>query len=333
MSSWACVSGRRTPRPPSRHVVHAWIPGSSRRSRAAPSGAPPVISSVRASAIDRPSRAPASHCAQQCRTHAAIPSAVPPAKPGGRCPVLPLPAQVPDLRHREALAGPVRSPPPPAEPPPGPPRRRPNRTGPGSAARRGRPRRPPARGPPYRPVTRSASSARRAATWPSGRGRPRSGSAARSAAASTCSRASACSGRGAPDPQQAALLLRDAHGTGQYRTGHGVVRAGPSGAPSRAADARAARRLASAAVAGHPRRFTGWLCSSTSASRARSTAAATPGSATIGASGSVGNVTPLGSQGSANLPGRTVRIRAFAHYGHPLDTARPGDVAEASGAP
>jgi len=27
MSSWACVPGRRTPRPPARHVVHAWTPG------------------------------------------------------------------------------------------------------------------------------------------------------------------------------------------------------------------------------------------------------------------------------------------------------------------
>ena len=51
-------------------------------------------------------------------------------------------------------------------------------------------------------------------------------------------------------------------------------------------DARAARSAASAAEAAHPVRFTGWLCSPTTASRARRTASSTPGNATSGASGS-----------------------------------------------
>ena len=75
-------------------------------------------------------------------------------------------------------------------------------------------------------------------------------------------------------------------------------------APSSAADARAARSAASAADAAHPVRFTGWLCTATSASRARRTASATPGSSTSGASGS--GRTPAMSAPHL-LPGLTVR--------------------------
>ena len=228
MSSWACVSGRRTPRPPSRHVVHAWIPGTRtsagrRLPRRRPThpvcaapglGDRPALARSRLplrAAVPHPRGDPVGGSAREARrplpgTPAVCAGARPPAPrgPRGSSPVA-----------TAASRAAARATTPSAEPNGARASSSPWTTATTTGA-----------GAAVPPVTRSASSARRAATWASGRGRPRSGSAARSAAASTCSRASACSGRGAPDPQQAALLLRDAHRTGQYRTGHGVVRPG-----------------------------------------------------------------------------------------------------------
>ena len=87
--------------------------------------------------------------------------------------------------------------------------------------------------------------------------------------------------RDPPDPQQPSRLLGHPHRSGQYRVGHGARVPGDgsalSGAPSSAADARAARIPASAADAGQLRLLTGWLCTATTASRAAATAASTPG--------------------------------------------------------
>ena len=58
------------------------------------------------------------------------------------------------------------------------------------------------------------------------------------------------------------------------------------GTPVKRRRRRAARSAASAADAAHPVRFTGWLCSATTASRARRTASSTPGSAAKWANGS-----------------------------------------------
>ena len=83
-------------------------PGTSRVVGRRSSGAPPAHvqrhrRQARASAIDSPSRAPASHCAQQCRIQAASPSAVPAANPAAASRYAAPAAQVPDLRHGQAL--------------------------------------------------------------------------------------------------------------------------------------------------------------------------------------------------------------------------------------
>ena len=244
-----------------------------------------------ASAIETPSRAPASHCAQQCRSHAATPSGGPAANPSAarrysaacrRCPTSgtarpfgsrPVATAVSRAAARattpfgrssngaSASSSPCTTA---------------TSTGAGTAVP---------------PVTSSASSPSRCATAGSGRGRPSSaavplgrhqaGRGQHVQPGQRLQRRAAPGGRAAgPTPRRPAPP-RPAPGCAPRRRAR-------SGAPSSAADARAARRPASAAVAGQPRRFTGWLCTATSAARARATASATPGSSSSGASGSAG---------------------------------------------
>ena len=220
---------------------------------------------ARASAIDRPSRAPATHWSQQCRIHAARPSGVPPAKPRAasryaaparRCPTSgtasprgssPEPiaasraaarATTPfaDANGSSASSSPCTT-----------------------ATSTGAGRRRPAR----RPARRAARAAPR-------RPRRRPGAAqlglgaTRSAAASTCSRASACSGAVRHDAEQPTRLLGGAHRPGQHRVGD---RRRPPGRqrPHRPAPPTPAPPAAPPPPRTPPTRvrFTGWLCSAT----------------------------------------------------------------------
>ena len=153
-----------------------------------------------------------------------------------------------------------------------------NRRGPGPAARRARRRRPPAPGPRVPPVTRSASSARRADDLgvPAGDAQRRA-RRTRSAAASSAAGPVPAAGevRQTPSRRPCSSATR----TAPASTGPATVAVRPGRAAPRREPRTPAPRAGSPPprVAGHPRRFTGWLCNSTSASRARSTAAATPG--------------------------------------------------------
>src|SRR5882757_8223997 len=336
MSSWACVLGRRTPRPRARHVVHAWNPDihtrravpprehrpthvqgrptASTRSGSADDVHPlfrgrPTTSAHRvsprgpsagsghaaralvqdaASAIDSASRPPSSHAAQQCNSHRASPSLVPAAKPAAaswyslprrRCPTSgtanPLgskPVLSPVSRAAALATTPLASSN--GETASSSPCTTATSTGPGTE---------------LVPTSRPSSSSR-SVTPPIVLGRPntssRSATGTRSVAASTCSLASACSGAlrhtGSSRPSSSATRSAPAN-TGSDTT---PSTGSPASPPSSAAEARAARTLASAAVAGQPRRLTGCACALATASLARATASATPGSSTSGASGS-----------------------------------------------
>ena len=186
----------------------------------------PSVVTIRASAIERPSRAPASHCAQQCqhpRARQPRPRPRPQSAPKPRrpCPVLLARRRCPTSGTARPLgSSPVataasraaaRATTPSAEPNGASASSSPwttaTTTGAGAEVPRSR----------DRPAARAGRDLRRR------RGRPRSGSAARSAAASTCSRASAC--RGAAPRARRPGLLRDAHRPSQHRIGDGVVAA------------------------------------------------------------------------------------------------------------
>ena len=207
MSSWACVSGRRTPRPPSRHVVHAWIPGTSyvvgrRLPGRRPTHVRRPLRRGLAGLRDRPSLA---------GTHLPLCAAVPHprrrprrrflrAKPAAaarysrslrRCPTSgtarPLGSSPVDTAASRPAA---RATTPSAEPNGASVSSSPWTTATTTGA-----------GAAVPPVTRSASSARRAATWASGRGRPSCGSGGEVGGGEHVQPGQCLQGRGAPDPR------------------------------------------------------------------------------------------------------------------------------------
>ena len=230
-------------------------------------GPPPdsCVSPVRASAIDRPSRAPASPL------RAAVPHPRRRSRRRSR-PRSPAAAS----RYSAAAAG--ARPPAPRAPcgsspvaDRGQPGRRPGHHAvrgterlQGQAARRGRRRRAPAPGAAVPPVTRLGQQREPSRhVGPRSRDVPararRRGRPPRARAAGPVPAA----GRVRQTPSSRPVPRRPARHRPVPDRRPPSPSARRSGAPSSAADARAARRLASAAVAGHPRRFAGWWCSAT----------------------------------------------------------------------